>query len=779
MTPSEKSHVFNLRASVALVALACACMAAAQAQITELELKQVVVSASRSEQFTRDLPLTVDVLNARDLELGAIGDIRDAAQALPNVSVKRAPARFGVTGRGNAVGADANAGFSIRGQGGNRVVMLVDGVRLPRSYINGSNAFGRDSVAVGVLKRIEVVHGPASVLYGSDGMAGLVNFITLDPADFLADKEGTGSAIGGQAWAGYSGDDQGVTVGATVAARATDTLEWSLTSTQTRSNGLSNMGTNEAANNERTAPNPQSLNNRALLGKIVFRPTPAQRHSLTLEHVRKTSDVDLFSSRVKTPVPLPANYAAVSATNKTLANAAAVAAEVSSKAMDRNRATWIGQFQTISPLADRVQVLLTTQNSTALDDGSTRLLTTFANDGLRVRTTNYDERALQGGVQVDKLWTVSPVWSQKLTYGVDLVHTDISSLADGRDPAPLPAFSARRYFPDTRDQAQALYAQSEWISDAWRITPGLRYQRFDLGIQSQDGYFPGIAAAPAKALSGSAWTPKLGALLNINPQWSVYGSFAAGFRAPEGQQVNSALEVSTAVLLPNPDLRQEESRNLELGARARFERLTLDFAAFTSAYKDLIVEKKDLGTANGLPASTTNKTRFQTINVDKATIVGFEVRGNFDWGTVGGGRLSTPFAYGMTRGTNDSTGLPLNTIDPAKLTLGLQYRAARWDVRLEAVRQEEKKLQDLDSAYVPRSTTQLQFLSPASTTLNLSTQWRLHKGVRLNLAVDNLTDQKTWNWSDVQGLASNANPMVVDAYTQPGRHLNASLVVDF
>jgi len=182
---------------------------------TPATLKEVVVSASRQEQATDDLPLSIDVLNATQLEAQQINDIRDVAKDLPNVSVKRAPARFSVTGRGNPTGADGNAGLSIRGQGGNRVIMLVDGVRLPRSYINGSNAFSRDTVAVGLLKRIELVRGPASALYGSDGLVGLVNFITLAPADFLSALNGQTKNTGGRTWLSYSGDDEGVTLGGT------------------------------------------------------------------------------------------------------------------------------------------------------------------------------------------------------------------------------------------------------------------------------------------------------------------------------------------------------------------------------------------------------------------------------------------------------------------------------------------------------------------------------------------------------------------------------------
>lgn len=654
-------------------------------------LKEVVISGSRNEQYADDLPLSMNTIGVKDIEEGQIGDIRDVAKNLPNVSVKRAPARFSVTGRGNPVGADSNAGFSIRGQGGNRVVMLVDGVRLPRSYINGSNAFGRDSVSVGLLKRIELVRGPTSVLYGSDGLAGLVNFITLEPADFLLQANGVPKTAGGKAWLSYSGDDKGVAVGGTVARRAGDNAEWSITVTKDRSSGLTNMGTNDAANLDRTTPNPQTNGGDSLLGKLVLRPYAGQRHVLSLEHVTKNADFDLLSSRVKTPVALPLTFPTLTPTQRTAATAAAVAGETSSKTMGRNRLTWDARYQLNALLADNMQTVLSWQNGAAQDNGQTVLKTSFNNDGVRVRKTSYSERTLQGSVQADKTMRMSPQWFHKLTYGVDYVQTEISSFADGSDPAPLPAFAPKKYFPDTRDTSQAIYVQSELIGGAWSITPSVRMDQFSLDVLNQAGYFPGPATAPGKSISGSAVSPKLGVLFRATSQWSVYGNYATGFRAPEGQQVNSALEVSTARLLPNPDLKPEESRNFEIGARARMDRLSLDVAIFSGRYTNLIVEKKDLGTANGLAATVTNPTLFQTVNIDKATISGFEIKGNMTWGQVAGGKLSSPFGYGQTRGTNDANGLPLNYIDPAKLTVGLKYETPDWDLRLDVIHRDEKK----------------------------------------------------------------------------------------
>ena len=169
-----------------------------------------------------------------------------------------------------------------------------------------------------------------------------------------------------------------------------------------------------------------------------------------------------------------------------------------------------------------------------------------------------------------------------------------------------------------------------------------------------------------------------------------------------------------------------------------------------------------------------NPTIFQSVNINNATISGFEIKGVMDWGKVGMGRLSTPFSYGQTRGTIDNTGLPLDSIDPAKLSLGVRYETAQWELRLNALHHAAKKVSYIGQQ---RVVLPLQFVTPAATTLDLSGQWRFNKSTRLNASIVNLTNQKYWKWSDVRGVASTA--VFLDAYTQPGRKFNVSLVTEF
>ena len=147
-----------------------------------------------------------------------------------------------------------------------------------------------------------------------------------------------------------------------------------------------------------------------------------------------------------------------------------------------------------------------------------------------------------------------------------------------------------------------------------------------------------------------------------------------------------------------------------------------------------------------------------------------------NWGQFAGGALSSPFAYGKTRGTNNTTGRPLDSIDPAKLGVGLKYATPAWDVRLSATSHSAKNLSDIGAQTFGTPATP-QFTVAAATTFDVNGQWRINKKMRINAGITNLTDQKYWRWSDVRGLA--ATSTVLDAYTQPGRKVNASLVVDF
>jgi hemoglobin/transferrin/lactoferrin receptor protein len=179
--------------------------------------RPITVTATRQPIASIDAPATVTVIDERRIADELATDIKDLARFEPGVTVPRSPTRFGaalgVTGRAG------NEGFVIRGIGGNRVLMQVDGVRVPDGFTFGAQAAGRgDYVDLGLIKSVEILRGPASALYGSDGLAGAVSFVTSNPVDFLRGN----NSIGGLVRAAYNSADNEFAETAILATRSGD-----------------------------------------------------------------------------------------------------------------------------------------------------------------------------------------------------------------------------------------------------------------------------------------------------------------------------------------------------------------------------------------------------------------------------------------------------------------------------------------------------------------------------------------------------------------------------
>ncbi|RTL26061.1 MAG: TonB-dependent hemoglobin/transferrin/lactoferrin family receptor, partial [Rhodocyclaceae bacterium] len=148
-----------------------ACLAASGDETTTLGA--VIVSATRTETTVDSVPTTVTAISAENIARRLPHDEAALFEDEPDVVVARDLRRFGASS------------VNIRGIEGNRVLQQVDGVRLPDYYNGGgpSNATtsSSNSPEFDFLKRVEVLRGPASSLYGSDALGGVVSYLTLAP----------------------------------------------------------------------------------------------------------------------------------------------------------------------------------------------------------------------------------------------------------------------------------------------------------------------------------------------------------------------------------------------------------------------------------------------------------------------------------------------------------------------------------------------------------------------------------------------------------------------
>lgn len=149
-------------------------------EVGEVPIDEIVVVANRNERSIRDVAANVTVLSEEEFDLELATSISDVLRYTPGIDYEGAGTRFGTEG------------FNIRGIGGNRVALLIDGIPLSDQFDVGSfsNAT-RDFVDAGFVQRAEVLHGPASALYGSSAIGGVVAMQTPDPA-YLAGQSGSG-----------------------------------------------------------------------------------------------------------------------------------------------------------------------------------------------------------------------------------------------------------------------------------------------------------------------------------------------------------------------------------------------------------------------------------------------------------------------------------------------------------------------------------------------------------------------------------------------------------
>nr|WP_184648037.1 TonB-dependent hemoglobin/transferrin/lactoferrin family receptor [Sphingopyxis sp. JAI128] len=693
---------------------------------------QIVVTATRTAARAEDIPVTVTVKSDEQIADELVTDIRDLVRFEPGVSVQRQPARFGAAL--GSTGRAGNEGFNIRGIGGNRVLIQVDGVRVPDGFSFGAQAAGRgDYVDLGLIKSVEILRGPSSALYGSDGLAGAVSFITADPVDFIE----AGRTVGGLLRAGYSSADEEYSETAILAGRSGD---WSLMAAYTRRDWqeLDNKGDVGGTGAARTEPNPQDGRSNAALARIVYDPASGHKLRLTGEYL----DTHLY-------------------TNGLTGLSASVERLEGWDSGKRKRVSFDWSWEGEGAI-DFARVALYWQDGE--DDQYTEEDRTSAAD--RTRLNTFENRVI-GAAADARADLATGAIAHRLVFGGDISKTRQRGLRDGTVP-PFGEVFPTRAFPSTDFTRAGLFAGDEiGIADgALLLYPALRFDWYDLS-PDDDPLLPAFSGA---GQDGSRLSPKFGAVWKIGDAVRLFANYATGFKAPEPGQVNQFFEnlAFGYTSAPNPDLDPERSESFEGGIRFSSDHVSLDVTAFSARYKDFISQEVVSGSFTPADPAV-----YQFVNLDRARVKGAEAR--FE-GRASSGLYAT-LALSYAKGNEilpDGTRVPLSTIDPLKLVAGVGYRepAGRFGGQLIMTHSARKEASRTTGLCTPEC-----FRPEGFTILDATAFVRIVEGLTLRAGVFNILDEKYAWWSDVRGLASTST--VTDAYTQPGRNASASLSFRF
>lgn len=705
-----------------------------------LRLDRMVVVASKVAEPIQQVLGSISLIEREDIERTLSQDIRDMVRYEPGVSVLADPTRFGLQG------------FSIRGLDGNRVGMVVDGVPLPQGFGVGSfSRAGRDLIDIEAIEQVEILRGPASTLWGSDALAGIVNYRTREPVDFLARGDGEGDFYGARA--GYSGRDDSILFGA---GWASQSGPWQ---------AMVSLASRDGHESENSADDPQYQANPAdalrqsVLAKLVRDAGAWGRWQLSVDHSRSDVDTD-----VQSLVDGPGQF---SSTTALLSN-------------DRARRTRIsidGRIATDLPWLDSLDVLVYGQNAATRQhavqnrrpEGRTRFFS------LRERDFEYDEDArgfkLLG--QQRAQWLGAEHWN---VFGVEYAQTRYQDFRDGLETNLDTGVSSKtvigemlpvRDFPNSTGRQLGVFWQDEMrFAPRLALVPALRWERYRLDAHPDAIYAADNSTGEPADIRESRLTARLAARWQFTARSSVFVQYAQGFRAPPFGDVNVGFTIPAFNFLarPSPDLKSETSHGFEAGWRYESPELRASLALFNNRYRNLIESRANLGID---PA--TGALVFQSINRDRARIRGAEASLSVALDTwvdaMAGWRVRSAAAW--TQGDDTRRDQPLNSVDPARMVLGIGYDSASGQLGAELVGTGVLRKTRVDS-----SAAEL-LRSPGYALIDLLAWWRPNAFLRVNVGVFNLADRKHWDWGSARNLLADAPER--EFFTGPGR--NASVTV--
>jgi len=731
-----------------------------------LNLQQVTISATRNEQDVSSVPSTVTVQDRKALDRQNVNTLRELVRYEPNVSVGGAGTRA------------SNAGYNIRGIDGDRILTQVDGVEVPDNFFNGPYAkTRRNYVDPEIVKRVEILRGPASALYGSSAIGGAVSYFTLDPDDIIK----PGQDVGARLKTGYSSADDSWLTSGTVAGRVQD-VDGLLHLSQRNGHEMESYDGNNATGLARTGANPEDARTTNILAKLGWNYGDDNRLGLTYEKFKDDRDVNL-----KNAVGGPFtggrgfNFYRARSGNDTIT---------------RERFGIENRFALDSPIADHIKTSLNYQ--IAKTDQTTAEIYQPSRRVLRTRETLYEEKQWVFDAQLDKAFSLGET-DHQVTYGTTLKQQKVTGSREGAAtclavgggctaigaPSPSAGDSVKKAsdFPDPTINTYSLFAQDQITWNKWTFLPAVRYDYTQLKPKLTQEFLNTVDPNRIYDHSNAekTWhrvTPKFGLTYALTDHYTWFGQYAEGFRTPSAKALYGRFENLNEgyTVEPNPNLKPESSKGVETGIRGNFDEGSFDIAVFYNKYRDFIDE--DASVAGGTVQ------QFEANNIKHATIKGIEAKGRLNLDAFGAPQgLYTQGSVGYTYGRNDDNGEALNSVNPLKGVFGLGYEQEQYGALVSWTLVKKQNRVDSTTFHAPDGSTSAPFKTPGFGIVDLTGYYKVTNDVTINGGLYNLTDKKYWNWDDVRsydgvGEAGVTAPANLDRLTQPGRNVAINLIWD-
>lgn len=640
-----------------------------------------------------DYPGQVTVVDRDALETLAPSSISDALRDVPGLDFAGGPRRTGELP-------------TIRGLSGQNVLILLDGAR--QSFTSAHD--GRFFVDPELIGSAEVVRGPASALYGSGAVGGVLAFESVDADDLLAEDE----VWGARARIGYQSVNEESLASITAYTR------------QGAFDGVASFGIRQSGDIELASgadlPSDDDIQTALVKGSYAI------TDALTVE-----GSWQRFSNTAIEP------------------NNGQGTAGTGDGILDRN------VEKDITTDTFRLGVNYNPEFNDWIDLGFTAYQTSSDVDEFDAtipRTTVRDIETTGVSLRNASRFSFGPA-DTTLTVGGDWYKDEQTGTDDETTDG------TRGGVPNGESEFMGVFAQIEAIVDTdagqFVVIPGVRFDSFESTS----------SIAPDQDNSDDAVSPRFAA--SFAPQGAewlrLFGSYAEGFRAPSINELYldgihfsiphpvlfnpaaGSFVLSPNNFIPNPDLVPEETQTVEFGAGVDFKKIFVESDRFQAKVSYFETEADELInlSVNVAPAATCFAPPFfepcnwgtsESANVDNAELEGWEGELHYD-----SDRFFARASFSSIEGTNLADGSDLGSLTPDRTAVNLGLKVPEWNsligARVQHASDFEQRVSDGAGGFT------LQDERDGYMVVDLYATWRpeMVEGLRLDVGVDNIFDE--------------------------------------
>ena len=704
------------------------------------EMETVVISASRFEQRTREVPQKIVAIDNEEIARRAPQTAADLLDLASAVFIQKSQ-----LGGGSPM---------IRGFSTNRLLLNVDGVRMNNAIFRSGNVQNVISIDPFAIDRTEVILGPGSMLYGSDAVGGVMSFSTLRPR-FSRDSTTTLTGNAAARYATASNERTGhadFTVGlkkwsfvSSVSFSLFDDLRMGRHGPDDylRNEFVVTDGVNDTVvrNDDPRLQVSTGYDQINLMQKVAYRPNERFQHGLTLIHTA-TSDYPRYDRLIRRR-------------NGNLRSAEWYYGPqiwtMAQYKLDQTQAT--GWFNN-AVYSLSYQRFEESRNDRDLNS------TILAENDEAVDAVN-------ATLDFEKKYG-----DDRLYYGAAYVYNKVHSEGRETDVTTGSSLAAPSRYPDGSTYSSlAAYASYKWkMSERAVLQGGARYNYVRTQATFTDEFFD--FPFTEKDIENSALTGTLGLAVTLPREVQMKANLSTAFRAPNIDDVGKIFDSEPgSVVVPNPGLKPEYAYSADVSVSKQFDSdFQVDAAVFYTLLDDALV-RRDFS----LNGQTTidfqgEPSQIQAIqNAGMARSYGFELgmRARISPSCTTTAQLA--YVNGEQE-EDDGANSALRHAAPLNGNLHLIYEKSR--LRLDAFLIANGEIAFQDLAITERNKPFLYAAdengdpyAPSWYTLNLAGSYNISNALTLVVNLENLTDQRYRTYSS--GIAA------------AGRNLVTSLLYSF